>query len=90
MQRIIDREAKEKKIEPLKIIERDRQTGFYRVTREAFRQLDPLLQFPRFRPLGLKAIDLGYQSGRARGSGRKGLIDLLEIGIPRKERHVDE
>jgi len=80
-QRILDRKAKKGGSAPIKIIERDRETGFFRVLEPVREQLGPFFELPDYRMHQLKAFDPSFQSGKARVSGRRGLFGLLEKGI---------
>jgi hypothetical protein len=81
-QRRLDRVAREDKRLAIKIIERDKPTGFYQVLPEVKRQLADLLDIPNYNPRKtLRAFDPSYHSGRPMHCGRRGLIDLLESGI---------
>ena len=89
-QRILDRKAKANGAVPIRIIERDHESGFFRVLEPVREQLGPFLELPDYRINDLKALDPSFQSGKARISGRRGLVDLLETGIAaRKEDDVD-
>lgn len=80
-QRALNRRARELGIEPVKIIERDRDSGLYCVLDPIRSQLGPFLSLPNYRHQNLKAFDPSFVSGKARISGRKGLEDLLELGL---------
>ena len=85
-QRILDREARLKGRDSIKIIERDKKTGFFAVREAVHRQLGPFLDLPDYKLKPLRATDPSYVSGRPRITGRKGIKDLLELGISSKER----
>ena len=64
------------------IVVRDRQSGLLRIAPVTLALLRPLLELPDYRPRRtLGAIDVAYQSGRPKRSGRRGLQDLLACGI---------
>jgi hypothetical protein len=80
-QRRLIRIAKEKTLltgrrhEPVRVVQRDKLTGFWRVLPEIKNQLGALLNLPYHYPnKTIRALDPGYYS-------RRPLIDLLECGI---------
>jgi hypothetical protein len=78
-QRRLDRIAKKDKRPAIKIIERDKPTGFYQVLPEIKRQLADLLDIPNYRPRkSLRAFDPSYHSGRPRHCGGRGQRRLLQ------------
>ena len=89
-QRILDRRAREVGGIAVKIIERDRATGLFRVLEPVREQLGPIIDLPKFRLHDLKASDPSFFSGKARVSGRRGLGDLLELGIGRESEYVED
>jgi hypothetical protein len=71
-----------KHIEPVRIVQRDKSTGFWRVLPEVKVQFGSLLDLPNYNPRRrMHAFDPSFSSGRPRHCGRRGLIDLLESGI---------
>jgi hypothetical protein len=81
-QRRLNAIAKTKRKSALRVLERDKPTGFWRVLPEIRRQLGPLLELPNYNPYRrLACMDPGFHSGRPKHCGRRGLIDLLESGI---------
>ncbi len=85
-QRILDRNAKLLEIDPIKIIERDHATGLY-ILRDAIRkELRPILDLPDYRLHALRSSDPSYMSGKAKITGKKGIVDLLELGILERRR----
>jgi len=89
VQRTLDRKAKATGRTPVKIIERDHATGLFSVREEIRDELGPFLDLPDYRLHSLKSSDPFFISGKARISGKKGLVDLLELGI-RRRKDVDD
>jgi hypothetical protein len=88
-QRRLDRIAEEDKRPAIKIIERDKSTGFYQVLPEVKRQLADLLAIPNYNPRKtVRAFNPAFHSGRPRHCGRRGLIDLLETGIDTTRQNI--
>jgi hypothetical protein len=96
-QRRLIRMAKEKTLltgrrhEPVRVVQRDKLTGFWRLLPEIKNQLGALLNLPHHYPnKTIRALDPGYDSGRPRNCGRRPLIDLLEYGIDTTRREMRE
>lgn len=85
-QRILDRKAKDSKIEPIKIVERDHATGLHVVRESIRKELGPIIDLPDYKLHALKSMDPSIISGKARTTGKKGIIDLLELGILDRRR----
>lgn len=78
-------------VAPVRILARDKQSGFWRVLPEAYHQLAALLESPNYRPRrSLRAFDPGYKSGRPRRCGRRGLIALFESGIDPTRGEIEQ
>lgn len=81
-QRRLSRIAWEQNLLPVRIIERDKPTGFWRVLPEVKNQFRDLLDIPNYNPRRtVRAFNPAFHSGKPRHCGRRGLIDLLESGI---------
>jgi hypothetical protein len=81
-QRRLNKIAKDERQAAVKIIKRDKSTGFWRVLPEVKNQLGALLEIPSYNPRKtVRAFNPAFNSGRPRHCGRRGLIDLLESGI---------
>lgn len=81
-QRRLVRVAKEQRRESVRILERDKPTGFWRVLPEVKNQFGDLLNVPNHNPRRIvRAFNPAFHSGRPRHCGRRGLIDLLESGV---------
>lgn len=88
-QRRLVRIAKEQQLEIVRIIERDKPTGFWRVLPEVKSQLGDLLDIPNCNPRKtVRAFNPAFHSGRPRHCGRRGLIDLLDSGIDTTRRET--
>ena len=96
-QRRLIRIAKEKthltgrRHEPVRVVQRDKLTGFWRVLPEIKNQLGALLNLPHHYPnKTIRALDPEFYSVRPRNYGRRPLIDLLECGIDTARREMLE
>jgi hypothetical protein len=75
---------------PLPILERDKESGFFRILPTAITALKPLWEMAHFNPYRkLRAFSPGFSAGRSKDSGYKGLLDLLLTGMPLNKAEMD-